>query len=88
MRHVIEEQQRQALPALDEQRQEELNIFLYDALEYNLLVNIQYYWQGKFIHITGHIDYWDEHNKEIRIVDLDGNVHRIRLGLINDITSN
>lgn len=91
-RNMIEAQENREnlipFPSLDEQRFEELNQIICEAMEYNKPLCIVYHKNGKFELMIGYIHYIDMMKKEIRIVDTFNTTFKIRLSEICDLRFN
>lgn len=64
-------------PILDQNQLEEIDDELHLAIGFHYLVNCKLWMDGFIEEVTGYIHYIDAVNKHVRIVDLDGKVHRI-----------
>lgn len=72
-------------PILDENQLEEIDNHLHLAIGFHYLVKFSLWMEGFTKEITGHIHYIDVLNKHVRIVDLNGKVHRIENRSIIDV---
>nr|WP_285865167.1 YolD-like family protein [Lederbergia lenta] len=72
-------------PILDENKLEEIDDNLHLAIEFHYLVKFSLWIDGFNEDVTGHIHYIDVINKHVRIVDLNGKVHRIENSSIIDV---
>jgi hypothetical protein len=70
---------------MDEQKLEEMNSLLADAMEENKSLMVTHYRNKKYELVIGHIHYWDEFKQKIHIIDHFKDIHRISLEDIADI---
>jgi YolD-like protein len=67
LQEILEEQERQEKPILDEQQQEEINLKLWMALKNDLTVELKYYDNHDFYKAKGKITSINKQNKYISI---------------------
>ena len=79
------EQKKQPRQKLDEQKLEEMNQTICEAMEYNKLLSFIYYQSGKYEILIGKIHYCDGIKKELIIVDQFEDFFKISLTDIYDI---
>jgi hypothetical protein len=72
-------------PELDEQRLEEMNEIIHEAMEFHECLSFTYYANRELHQITGHIHYVDDVNGELRIIDQQENVHLVKFNKITDV---
>ncbi|WP_214482919.1 YolD-like family protein [Bacillus sp. SM2101] len=65
-------------PELDEHEIEEINNTILEAMEFTQEVTVTYFEDGSFKPCMGHINFVDQLNKHIRIIDNFEDVHRIK----------
>lgn len=70
---------------LDEQKLEEMNAVLLQAMEEHQVVMITHFRRHQYELVMGHIHYWDELNQRIHIMDHFEEVHRIPVAGIADV---
>jgi hypothetical protein len=75
----------QTQPELDEQRLEEMNELICEAMEFHDHLKFTYHHNRQLNYLTGHIHYIDEVNGELRIVDEQETIHRIKVSKIVDL---
>ncbi|WP_071460045.1 YolD-like family protein [Bacillus massilinigeriensis] len=85
LREWAEEDKKMEKKELDEQELERLNEVLLEAMEFNGIVEVNYYRAGRYEKISGHIQYWDELAGRLHIIDTIGDLHRIVLSEIADV---
>jgi YolD-like protein len=73
-------------PILDEDKLEEINEFLGEAMEYNFPLMFSYYYKGRAKTISGNVHYIDVHRKEIRIVTKKEEMERVSFSDVIDIS--
>ncbi|MFD1708920.1 YolD-like family protein [Siminovitchia sediminis] len=72
-------------PQLDEQGWEQINETLYIAIEYNLSIIFTLWIDGFLKKIEGAVHFIDEINKLVHVVDIRGDVHKIRFDVITEV---
>lgn len=80
-----EEMAYQQKPELDEQKLEEMDLLIHEAMEYTLSVSITYFKNHQHQKINGHIHFYDPLTNAIKLVTLKGNVLALRLYDLVDI---
>lgn len=70
---------------LDEQQLEVMNDTIFEAMELNQTVAVTHYRGHKHELVVGHIHYWDQTEKKLRVVDHFDDIHHIELSNIADI---
>ncbi|WP_270179177.1 YolD-like family protein [Alkalihalobacillus sp. CinArs1] len=71
LREWKEEDRRREQPELDEQKMEEMNDTICEAMAFHQPLTFHYFKNGTKNVLTGYVHYIDQLNKELRIVDLD-----------------
>jgi YolD-like protein len=84
-RNWQEEMNYKIKPELDEQKLEDMDLIIHEAMEYTLPVLITYFKNHNQYQTSGHIHYYDSLNREIRIVSLKGHLSALRLSDLTDI---
>ena len=74
-------------PVLDEQKLEEFNETICEAMEFHHSLHITYYKHGEIKHIEGHVHVVRNIEKELRIIGTDGNNYTLFLDDILEIES-
>lgn len=77
---------RSILPVLDEQKKEELNNTVYEALYKNSPVRFTYIEHGTYKTLQGRIQTFNEVAHELKIMDAVNKKHVIKLSYIIDVT--
>lgn len=72
-------------PEIDEQQYELIEQIVCESMEYQMGVAISYYQEQRTSLIIGHIHYFDEINRHLKVIDRFGNVEKIMVGSILDI---
>ncbi|REJ25446.1 MAG: YolD-like family protein [Bacillaceae bacterium] len=72
-------------PVLDEQKYEEFNEAICEAMEENITLQFTYYQKGEIKKLVGNIHYIDQLKRELRIVDYLTKKHVLKLGDIIEI---
>lgn len=72
-------------PQLDEQGIEEINTTLHIAIEYNLPVIFAIWIDGFFKEVQGAVHYIDQQHKQVHVVDIAGNVHKIEFDTVTEV---
>lgn len=72
-------------PVLDEQKYEEFNEVICEAMEENMTLQFTYYQKGEIKKLVGNIHYIDQLKRELRIVDYLTKKHVLKLGDIIEI---
>jgi hypothetical protein len=85
LRDWKEEERIQKKPELDEQKLEEMNETINEAMAYNQTLSFVYFEDYEYRILIGHIHYADSVRKELRIVDEFGDRHDLKLEDILDI---
>ncbi|WP_349407670.1 YolD-like family protein [Pseudalkalibacillus sp. SCS-8] len=85
LRDWKEEERLRKRPELDEQKLEEMNETIHEAMAYNLALSFVYFEQYDYKMLVGHIHYADPVKKELRIVDEFGDRYDLKLQDILDI---
>ncbi|MFN2745471.1 MULTISPECIES: YolD-like family protein [Bacillus] len=72
-------------PVLDEQKYEELNERICEAMEENRPLQFTYYQQGEMKKLAGRVHYVDALKRELRIMSCTDQHHRLKLDDIIEI---
>ncbi|WP_057914291.1 YolD-like family protein [Peribacillus muralis] len=72
-------------PSLDEQKYEQFNEIISEAMEMNNTLEFAYYHQGEIRQYIGNIHYFDLLKKELRIIDQRAEKHFLKFENIIDI---
>ncbi len=72
-------------PNIDEQGWEQINETLHIAIEYNLPLIFTLWIDGFFEEIEGAVHFIDLINRKIHVVDLSGDVHKIKFNAIAEV---
>lgn len=72
-------------PVLDEQKYEEFNEVICEAMEEDITLQFTYYQKGEIKKLVGNIHYIDQLKRELRIVDYLTKKHVLKLGDIIEI---
>lgn len=72
-------------PVLVEQKYEEFNEVICEAMEENITLQFTYYQKGEIKKLVGNIHYIDQLKRELRIVDYLTKKHVLKLGDIIEI---
>jgi YolD-like protein len=75
----------QKKPELDEQKFEEMDQLILEAMEYNLPINITYFSDHQQQVISGHLHLYDSLKNELRMVTLTGSPLTLKLSMLLDI---
>lgn len=84
---ILDRKQQQQLvpkPSLDEQKLNELDEVICEAMAENQPLHFKYYQKGKILNMTGKVGYYDEQYKQLRICDLNGNLHILNIENVID----
>lgn len=87
LRKHDEELGKKIKPFLDEHQYNEFNELVIEAMEVNHTLEFSYYQSGDIKQFVGNVHYLDEILKELRIVDLDGSKHFLKVENIIGITN-
>ncbi|VEF47879.1 YolD-like protein [Bacillus freudenreichii] len=85
LREWAEEETWMEQKQLDEQKLEMLDETAAEAMELGKAVSITYFEANRFAQLTGTIHYFDDLQKEFRVIDQSGNARRISLKNIDQI---
>ncbi|MCF6408333.1 YolD-like family protein [Pseudalkalibacillus salsuginis] len=85
LRDWKEEDRIQKRPELDEQKLEEMNEIIHEAMAFNQTLSFVYFERERYRILVGDIHYADPVRKELRIVDEFGDRHDLKLKDILDI---
>lgn len=85
LKEYNEELKKVEKPILDEQKYEELNEIISQALKENIRLEFTYYQNGKMIKYIGHINQINNLTKEIQITDSSGSHHTLSINHIVEI---
>jgi YolD-like protein len=77
---MYRDQERQAMPILDEYQVEEFDRKICYAMEFNLPVRLSVWEDGFVIDLVGRVHRRDEITRELRVVMEDGTVDRVKAG--------
>lgn len=80
-----DELKRVVKPELDLQQIEEINFLLMEAMEYNNMLSFSYYRGGHIYSCEGFVHYIDHIKKEIRLVDFQDIVHKLKFNELVDV---
>lgn len=72
-------------PELDEQKLEQMNEVICDAMAYGSELSITYFDQTRHYTIRGLIHYVDEIKQKLRIVTVNGHVQHVLIGSITEV---
>ncbi|MDE5054916.1 YolD-like family protein [Niallia taxi] len=72
-------------PILDENRLEEIEMLIHEAMEFNLLLDFKLFKKGFIESIIGHTHFIDYIKKEFRIKDKNELIHKIPFQKIVDV---
>lgn len=72
-------------PEIDEQRLEEMNEIIHDSMEFHECLLFTYHEHRDLHEITGYVHYVDGTNGELRIMDQQENIHRLKLKQLTDV---
>ncbi|TCP31748.1 YolD-like protein [Scopulibacillus darangshiensis] len=81
-----EEHPRAVQPALDEQKNEELNLAVYEALHHDLAVRFTYIEHGAYKALKGQIQTINEVTRQLKIIDAADRKHLLKIDAILDIS--
>lgn len=73
-------------PELDDQKLEQMNEVICDAMAYGSELSITYFDETKHCTIKGTIHYIDEIQQKLRIVTVDGSIQHILIGSITEVS--
>ncbi|MED4456138.1 YolD-like family protein [Metabacillus fastidiosus] len=82
LKQLLEDEKKIPKPILDEQRIEEIETIILNAMEFNESLIFQVYKKGALIEVVGTTHYIDHLNKELRIKDDKDKVHLIKFNNI------
>jgi hypothetical protein len=85
LREWQKEDKYQVSPELDEQRLEEMNEIIQEAMAFHEYLSFTYHENRDVHQITGHVHYVDEVKGELRIMDQQETIHRVKLNKITDV---
>jgi len=74
-------------PSLDEQKDEQFNEIVSEAMEMNNTLEFAYYFQGDIRQYIGNIHYFDVLKNELRIIDQRAEKHFLKLENIMGISN-
>lgn len=77
LREWKEEDRRREKPELDEQKLEEMNEVICEAMEFHQPLSFHYFEDGTVNVLKGYVHYIDQVNREFRIVDMDEKKQKI-----------
>lgn len=66
-------------PSLDEQKYEQFNEIVSEAMEMNNILEFSYYFQGDIRQYIGNIHYFDVLKQDLRIIDQRAEKHFLKL---------
>ncbi|MBU8879214.1 YolD-like family protein [Bacillus sp. FJAT-29790] len=69
---------------IDEQKLDNMNEIISEAMEFEKLVTITHYRNKNYELVIGKIHFWDEINQKLHITDQFGEVHRVHISGIAD----
>ncbi|MFZ3588516.1 YolD-like family protein [Bacillus sp. DJP31] len=73
-------------PVLDEQRLEQMDVVICDAMAYGRELSITYFDQTRHYTIRGIIHYVDEIQQKLRVVAGDGRIQHVSIGSITEVS--
>ncbi|MBU9720140.1 YolD-like family protein [Bacillus alkalicola] len=76
---------KQPKPEIDEQKLEEYEFTICEALEFNKELTFHYWKNGFFEDVTGHVHYIDHITKRLHIKSTSGDVEYIKIDCITSI---
>jgi YolD-like protein len=62
-------------PTLDEQQLVEINTIILESMESNIPLYFKVYKNKRLIEIVGNVHYFDHIKQELRVIDVDSNLH-------------
>ncbi|MFC3885096.1 YolD-like family protein [Bacillus songklensis] len=85
LKELKKEEQKIEVPMLDQQRLEEFNQTICDAMAFNQPLEVAYYQNGKIERAICHVHYIDIHHRELRTLDKSNHICIIKMDKIIDI---
>jgi hypothetical protein len=85
LKELKNEEQKVEMPTLDQQRLEEFNQMIRDAMAFNQPLAITYYRKGKMELVICYVHYIDTHHHELRTLDKFNRIYIIKIDKIVDI---
>ncbi|KMM38010.1 YolD-like family protein [Guptibacillus hwajinpoensis] len=73
------EERRKSKPMLDEQKMEEMNEIICEAMEFHHPLYFHYFEKGETKILYGYVHYLDQLSKELRILDKDERKRKVAL---------
>ena len=70
---------------IDEQKFENMNEIISEAMEFGKIVAVTHYRYKNYELVMGNIHFWDEINQKLHVVDRFEEVHRINISDIADV---
>jgi hypothetical protein len=78
------QQQKVKKPILDEQKLQQLNETICEAMAESKILLIKYYHDGKIHILTGKVGYYDETYRQLRIISINGELQILEIESIID----
>ncbi len=86
LREWAEEDMYEQRAVLDEQELEAMNLFIAEAMEYQIMAAVTYYENRKHRLMIGYIHYYDDYQRKLHIKDRFEQVHYLHLDNIVEIS--
>ncbi|TLS36429.1 YolD-like family protein [Pseudalkalibacillus caeni] len=85
LREWQEEDRYKQKPELDEQKLEQMNETVCEAMEFHYALEFHYYDKGQTHSLVGHVHFIDSYNQELRVVDENECVYRVKFERLTDV---
>jgi hypothetical protein len=72
-------------PTLDEQQMVEINTIILESMECNIPLSFTVYKNKRLIKIVGNVHYFDHINQELRVIDVEGNLHILATSCLKNV---
>jgi YolD-like protein len=72
-------------PTLDEQQLVEINTIILEAMECNIPLYFTVYKNKRLIKIVGNVHYFDHIKQELRVIDVESNLHILAISWIKNV---
>ncbi|PAL14837.1 YolD-like family protein [Peribacillus simplex] len=72
-------------PVLDEQHLEEMNDLIAASMEFTFPISFTLYQNNRQSSLEGLVHYVDQTNRHLRVIDVDGRIHKIPFSTIKGV---
>ncbi|PLT28175.1 YolD-like family protein [Peribacillus deserti] len=81
-----EEYYEESEPIIDEQQLEEVNNLIAESMEFTYPLHFQYYRNKRMNSLEGFVHYVDDINRQLRVLDANGEIHKLSFSSIKRAT--